>query len=488
MKLKQLIDSFSSLSECSDLDLETEVTGITDDSRKVVPGMIFIAIKGYQFDGHQYILDAAKNGASLIIGETVLSSPLPKTTTYIIVENTRQMLGQLANIYYGNPSADKIVIGVTGTNGKTTTSYLMKHLLDKLGYTTSIIGTIEYVINGKKIKSSNTTPSALQIHELMAQSNDQVFILEVSSHGLIQYRLEGITFDYALFTNLQHDHLDYHKTMEDYFEAKALLFNKLKANGTAVINLDDSWGKKLAQRTVSKGTNTVTVGFDKEAEVKILTKENSNIQLEINHQPAVLHSPLMGMHNVFNLSMASAVILNLGHTIDDINQNLLDFGGVPGRLETVANIDGVFYVVDYAHTDLALKYCLESINEYNANKVFHIFGFRGNRDPSKRLPMIHSSHEISDCTILTSDDLNGVSQEEMSETYRTLIDEAGLKDHVQIIMDRTLAIQEAQKMAQPGDYIVLTGKGPEEYTTSFQMGTHTDKETILQLKKRLEKA
>lgn len=313
MKLKQLIETFTSLSTLPDVDLELEVVGITDDSRKVAPGMIFIAIKGYQFDGHQYIMDAAQRGAAMIIGERELSNPI--SAPYIIVKNSRKVLGQLANIYYGNPSANKMVIGVTGTNGKTTTSYLIKHLLDKLGYTTSIIGTIEYVINGKKFKSSNTTPSSLQIHQMMAQSNDPVFILEVSSHGLTQYRLEGITFDYALFTNLQHDHLDYHKTMNDYFEAKALLFNKLKTNGTAVINFDDYWGKKLTQRTLSKGIHTITVGFDEEAEVKIVAKENGTIHLDVQLQPVTLHSPLTGIHNVFNLAMASAVVLHLGHNI-----------------------------------------------------------------------------------------------------------------------------------------------------------------------------
>lgn len=461
-----------------------EVTGITDDSRKVAPGMIFVAIKGYQFDGHQYIMDAAKNGASLIIGELEQTTSVP--APYVVVKNSRKMLGQLASAYYGNPSADKIVIGVTGTNGKTTTSYLIKHLLEKLGYTISVIGTIEYIINGKKIKSSNTTPSALQIHQMMAQSTDQVFILEVSSHGLIQYRLEGISFDYALFTNLQHDHLDYHKTMEDYFEAKALLFNKLKADGTAVINLDDEWGNKLAERTLSQGTETVTVGLNEKADLRLKAKEGSDLHLEVNRQPAILHSPLKGMHNAFNLAMASAVVLNLGHSIEDINNCLTDFTGVAGRLETVAVIDGVHYVVDYAHTDLALRYCLESIHESNAQRIIHVFGFRGNRDPSKRLSMLHSSHQGSDYTILTADDLNGVPIEEMQETYRHLLTEAGLKDHIQVIMDRTLAIQEAQKLAQPGDYIVITGKGPEEYTTSFQMETQTDKETILQLKNKME--
>ncbi|MER2294855.1 MAG: UDP-N-acetylmuramoyl-L-alanyl-D-glutamate--2,6-diaminopimelate ligase [Desemzia incerta] len=480
MKLKQLIESFSSLSEFSGVDLEMEVTGITDDSRNVKPGMLFVAIKGYQFDGHDYIRDAAKNGASLIIGEAV--QPNIGDTPYVLTKNSRKMLGQLCKTFYGNASDNKIVIGVTGTNGKTTTCYLLKHLLEKAGYSTSLIGTIEYVINGQTSKSLNTTPSALLIHQMMAQSTDQVVIVEVSSHGLTQYRLEGITFDYALFTNLQHDHLDYHHTMEEYFEAKALLFDKLKPDGKAVINIDDTWGQHLAQRLLAKNVETITIGHDEKATFKFLSKKGKDIQVDTEGSVETIYSTLIGMHNVYNLAMASGVVVDMGYTIDHINDSLKDFAGIPGRFETLAVIDGVHYISDYAHTDLALQYCIDSIRECKANKIIHIFGFRGNRDSTKRVPMLQTSHRLSDYTILTTDDLNGTYEEEMKQTYEALVEEAQLADHVDIIMDRTIAIQEAQKIAQPGDYVVLTGKGPESYKEEFQMGTHSDKETVLQLK------
>ena len=480
MKLKQLIESFSSLTEFSGIDLEMEVTGITDDSRNVKPGMLFVAIKGYQFDGHHYIKDAAKNGASLIIGEAV--QPSIGDTPYVLTKNSRKMLGQLCKNFYGDASSNKIVIGVTGTNGKTTTCYLLKHLLEKAGYSTSLIGTVEYVINGKTTKSLNTTPSALLIHQMMAQSTDQVIIVEVSSHGLTQYRLEGITFDYALFTNLQHDHLDYHHTMEEYFEAKALLFDKLKPAGKAVINIDDVWGQHLAQRLSANNVETITIGQDEKATFKLLSRKGKDIQVDTAGSIETIYSTLIGMHNVYNLAMASGVIVDMGYTIDHINDSLKDFGGIPGRFETLAVIDGVHYISDYAHTDLALQYCIDSIRECNANKIIHIFGFRGNRDSTKRVPMLQTSHKLSDYTILTTDDLNGTYEEEMKQTYEALVAEAQLTDHINIIMDRTVAIQEAQKLAQPGDYIVLTGKGPESYKEEFQMGTHSDKETVLQLK------
>lgn len=480
MKLKTLFESFSSLSEFSGLNPEMEVTGITDDSRNIKSGMIFIAIKGYQFDGHNYIRDAVKNGASLIIGETPQNDL--RNTPYMLVENSRKMLGQLANIFYGNPSSNKIVIGVTGTNGKTTTCYLLRHLLEKAGYTTSLIGTIEYVINGETSKSSNTTPSSLLLHQMMAHSNDQVIIVEVSSHGLTQYRLEGITFDYALFTNLQHDHLDYHHTMEEYFEAKALLFDKLKPTGKAVINFDDAWGNKLVHRLASKNVQTISVGTNEDAAFRLISRKGKDIQIDTHKSVSTLQSTLIGVHNMYNLSMAGAVVFDLGHSIQEISEHLKDFPGVPGRFEQAAVIDGVHYIIDYAHSDLALQYCLESIREFDAHNIIHIFGFRGNRDATKRLPMLETSHQLSQYTLLTTDDLNGVSEEDMIDVYQQLITEANLTDHVKIVMDRTLAVQEAQKLAKPGDYVVLTGKGPEAYTETFQMGTHSDKETILQLK------
>lgn len=449
MKFKTLFADFSALSEFPGLDSEMEVTGITDDSRNIQPGMIFIAITGYQYDGHTYIMDAAKNGASLIIGEIPQEDEL--NTPYMLVENSRKTLGQLASIFYGNPSSKKLVIGVTGTNGKTTTCYLLKHLLEKLGYTTSLIGTIEYIINGKATKSLNTTPSSLLLQQMMAQSNDQIIILEVSSHGLSQYRLEGTTFDYALFTNLQHDHLDYHHTMEDYFEAKALLFDKLKPAGKAVINSDDAWGLKLIQRLASKRIPSITVGTNEDATFGIVSKVGKNIQIEANQSLVTLHSTLSGVHNMYNLSMASAVVVDLGHSIQSISEHLKSFAGIPGRFEEVAVIDGVHYIVDYAHSDLALQYCLESIREYKPNNVIHIFGFRGHRDDTKRLPMLETSRQLSEYTLLTTDDLNGIPQNEMKASYQRLIEDAEFADHVQIIMDRTLAIQEAQKLAKPGD-------------------------------------
>lgn len=480
MKLKNLIESISFSSDFPIVDSALEVTGITEDSRNIKPGMVFVAIKGYEYDGHHYITTAAKKGASLIIGE--MPQDHVEDIPYALVENSRQTLGQLSSIFYGNPSSKKIIIGVTGTNGKTTTCYLLKHLLEHSGYTTSLIGTIEYVINGQSSKSSNTTPSSLLLQQMIAQSNDQVIIVEVSSHGLTQYRLEGILFDYALFTNLQNDHLDYHHTMEEYFEAKSLLFDKLKPNGKAVVNFDDAWGDKLIHRLTAKGIPTITVGTNEEATVRILSKEGNDIQVVAHQSSSTLHSTIIGIHNMYNLTMASAVVTDLGYSIPDINQHLSSFPGIPGRFETAVILDDVHYIIDYAHTDLALQYCLESIRECGAANIIHIFGFRGKRDTEKRLPMLETSHQLSDYTLLTTDDLNGISKTDMLETYQALIKDAGFTSHVNIIMDRTKAIQEAQKLAQPGDYVVLTGKGPEPYTESFQMDTHSDKETILQLK------
>jgi UDP-N-acetylmuramoyl-L-alanyl-D-glutamate--2,6-diaminopimelate ligase len=248
MKLKEMLSDYQ-LGEQPMWDGEQIITGITDSSRDITEGMVFVAITGFEQDGHDYIPHAIAQGAALIVGEHDYPEALP--IPYLKVANSRQVLGQLADKFYDHPSGRKRVIGITGTNGKTTTAFFLKHLLEQQGFTVSMIGTIYNEINGIQYPTPNTTPNAEKVHELIAASKDDFVVIEVSSHGLTQYRLEGVAFDYALFMNLQHDHLDYHKTMEAYFEAKATLFDKLKPAGKAVVNTDDAWGLKLAQRLVA---------------------------------------------------------------------------------------------------------------------------------------------------------------------------------------------------------------------------------------------
>ena len=215
------------------------ITGVTDNSKEIKKGFLFVAVTGYKSDGHNYINDAIRLGASAVIGNRDIKG---LEVPYLRVENSRKALGQIAKRFYGDPSNQKIMIGITGTNGKTTTSYMLQQILEENGVTCSVIGTIQHIINGNKVDSHNTTPGTMELNSLLVESRDMVVIMEVSSHGLAQYRLEGIEFDFCVFTNLYHDHLDFHGTMEDYFLAKLLLFEKLKPSGLAVINGDDFWG------------------------------------------------------------------------------------------------------------------------------------------------------------------------------------------------------------------------------------------------------
>ncbi|MFS0864438.1 Mur ligase family protein [Fredinandcohnia sp. 179-A 10B2 NHS] len=273
MNLKDLITNIDLLNEISSELLDYEIKGITDNSSEISKGDLFVAISGYQKDGHDFINDAIKAGALAIIGERDTDS---LTVPYFKVTNSRKSLGMLAKNYYNNPSKRKVMIGITGTNGKTTTSYLIRHVLEEQGITCSVIGTNQNIINGNIQPASQTTPSTLELHKLLQQSNDPIVILEVSSHGLAQHRIEGIEFDYCLFTNLGHDHLDYHSSIEEYFNTKQKLFDKLKPDGVAVINADDHYGNRiLTSFTNRKNQKVISIGREVTNSLAILEHELS---------------------------------------------------------------------------------------------------------------------------------------------------------------------------------------------------------------------
>lgn len=252
MKLQTILEDIPIQSKLTEQQLHFDIVGITDNSADVKPGYLFVAISGFQTDGHRYIDDAIRRGAAVIVGEQVMRDvPVP----YIRVESSRRVLGLLAKNFYKNPAKQKVMIGITGTNGKTTTSYLLKYLLESAGYSCALIGTIQTIMNGKVQPSMNTTPNALALHRLLAESKDKIVIMEVSSHGLDQHRVSGVTFDYCLFTNLAHDHLDYHKTMENYFQAKRKLFSLLRDDGKAIIPYGLFLGKTARRRTSSERAN-----------------------------------------------------------------------------------------------------------------------------------------------------------------------------------------------------------------------------------------
>lgn len=457
---------------------DVEINEITDTSVKVLKGSLFVAIKGHHSDGHLYIQEAIKHGASAIVGEEErIGLPMP----YIRVDNSRKFLGMVSKRFYQNPSKDKIMIGITGTNGKTTTSFLLKHILEQIGLSCSLIGTIKNVINGEEITSINTTPNSLVLNELLSKSKDEVVIMEVSSHGLSQYRLEGIEFDYCLFTNLAEDHLEYHGSIEDYFKVKSELFKKLKITGKAIINSDNEWGKKLSHMLENKSVPVYSVGHSPSSNLKICEFFSNDARVTVSNRPEKkldIHFMMPGVHNLYNAVMAFAVAQQLQIQEAKIISALGSFKGVPGRFESFVNKNGVTVVVDYAHTADAIFHCLKTARDYGAKRIVHVFGFRGNRDSGKREEMLKISAELSDQYILTVDDLNNVSLEKMIETLHRLNKHEADNNTRIVIPDRTEAIRHALNQCTENDWVIITGKGHEMYQQNYSLPTSSDMETV----------
>ncbi|WP_079525275.1 UDP-N-acetylmuramoyl-L-alanyl-D-glutamate--2,6-diaminopimelate ligase [Halobacillus hunanensis] len=481
MKLDQLLQDIPFHHEDLPGSDEVVIHGLTDSSHKVKPGFLFVAISGYQLDGHAYIQDAINNGAAAIIGEKDYQvTKVP----YIQVPNSKQALGILGRNYYQNPASRKIMVGITGTNGKTTTSYLVKHILESMGYSCSLLGTIQNVINGEHSKTVNTTPNALTLNQLIDKSDDEVIIMEASSHGLAEYRLEGLHFDLCLFTNLTHEHLDYHGSIDQYYEVKKALFRKLKPNGTAVINSDDAYGEQLAKELKQEGLRTYTLGTSTANDLQILEHLSAappSCRFK-GHDIHTLHSPMAGIHNLYNTLQAYAAAMQLDGEAKAVLESILDFPGVPGRFTTYSLKNGATVVVDYAHTADAVFNCLQTVQESEAKKITHIFGFRGNRDQTKRQEMMNITAEMSDQFILTMDDLNGVPQSEMEEVLTFFLNHTKFGQG-ELIPDRTLAIKTAIDNSKPGEWIVITGKGHEEYAQSYSLPTHSDESTVNYVRK-----
>ncbi|MFC0270834.1 UDP-N-acetylmuramoyl-L-alanyl-D-glutamate--2,6-diaminopimelate ligase [Metabacillus herbersteinensis] len=477
MKLRNLLqDNVHSLDIQGEIE-NIEVKGIANNSKDVEAGFIFVAIKGSLADGHQFINDAVSSGAAVIVGEETIAN---LSVPYLKVDDSREWLGRLASHFYDHPSERKVIVGITGTNGKTTTSYFLKHLLQENGISCSLIGTIQTIINGKATPSTNTTPSSLDLHKLISQSQDEVIIVEVSSHGLDQKRLEGIQFDLCLFTNLDHDHLDYHGTLEEYFQTKSTLFTMLKQNGLAVINDDDYWGSKLISNLKRMGQEVQSIGKSSTSTIQFteLSMDATPIfQFLDNKTQYKVQLSIPGLHNIYNCLLAFIAAKNLGVSEEKLLSSLTTFKGIEGRFERIQLINDVTVVVDYAHTASAVGHCLRTARQCKAKRIIHLFGYRGDRDEAKREEMLRISSELSDFYILTMDDLNTESSEEMIRKLQMLKKDTG-KDNGCFIPDRTLAIKEAIAMSQKGDWVVITGKGHESYQQSFYLPTNSDRETI----------
>lgn len=475
MNLSQLLENSIGMINPSQLlnKNNIEINGITANSKEISQNDMFVAISGYKHDGHDFIEDAIQAGAAVIVGEKHVDR---LSVPYLKVPNSRSALAKIASLYYKTSYNDKIFIGVTGTNGKTTTCFMLKHGLEAAGYTCALFSTVYNVVNGQITPSRNTTIDALELHRLLSVCKDDIVIIEASSHGLSQFRLDGIEFDYCVFTNLDHEHLDYHKDMDEYFSVKAGLFNQLKLGGKAIINSYDSWGEKLYRSLQVKGKTALGIGeadFHMQVFRPIKEEHTAAVLSDIQGQYP-LNLQVMGIHNIYNAALAYLILRDISIPCGNILQSMHSFKSVPGRFEVTKHRKEVNIVVDYAHTADAFFHCLMTARESGAGRIIHVFGFRGNRDESKRQGMVDVSSELSDIVILTLDDLNGISYEDMlDELYRF-----SSYKKIRIVPDRTLAIQCAVTYAEKGDWVFITGKGHEKYKQSFFLPSSSDDETV----------
>jgi len=451
--------------------LDRTVTSVTDDSRTVASGSLFVAVKGERVDGHRFVAQAAQAGAAAIVAqEAVEAGSLP----FVKVADSRKALGFIGSRFYGDPSARLSMIGVTGTNGKTTTTYLCKALLEGIGRHVGLIGTVAYQIGAETIPASHTTPGALELQGLlmkMTQAGLNSVVMEVSSHALAMDRTAGCEYDAAVFTNLTQDHLDYHRTMEEYFQAKLRLFTGLgrgkKTGQRAIINMDDPRGAEIrAACRVPVWGYAVKSQADLKAERVHLSMNGSAFSAATPAGTFAVESRLVGEHNVYNLLGAIGVALHAGATCDQVREAVAKVINVPGRFERVSAGQDFTVVVDYAHTEDALVRLLTAAQALKSHRIITLFGCGGDRDRGKRPKMGRAAVEYSDVVVLTSD--NPRTEDPMAILREV---EVGVREALQsrshveyhLVPDRREAIGMAVRLARTGDIVLIAGKGHEDY-------------------------
>ncbi len=454
--------------DCSG-DSRAEISDVTHDSRQTGPGTLFAAIQGLTLDGHRFLDDVMRRGAAGIISE--LDPPDGFTGVWLKVADTRKALAEAAAIVHGNPSNELKLVGITGTNGKTTTTYLVLALAEAANRKAAMLTTVEYRIGNESQPAVRTTPEASDTQRFLREAVEKgcdVAVMETSSQAIHLRRCDGLNFSVAIFTNLTRDHLDYHDTMENYFDAKKQLFDGRLGNepNSSIINIDDPWGLKLAIELKEKGQRVVTFSQNSSAD---LTAENVEVSLLkgttfVLNSPddtRLITSPLVGKPHVYNMLSATAAALELGYDLDSIEKGLENCVGAPGRFERVAHDRNFAVVVDYAHSDDALLNTLETARELTKGRVITVFGCGGDRDRTKRGPMGEIAGQHSDLVIITSDNPR-------TEDPLKIIDEieAGMKETkcpYLVNSDRREAIHLAIQKAKTHDVVIIAGKGHETY-------------------------
>ncbi|SDJ03639.1 UDP-N-acetylmuramoyl-L-alanyl-D-glutamate--2,6-diaminopimelate ligase [Salimicrobium halophilum] len=444
-------------------DQETNITGITMDSRQVKPGDLFMSIRGFETDGHRYIPSAIRNGAAAIVAEEFVEVDVP----LIVVSDTKRVMAQLASYYYDNPTRDMHLIGVTGTNGKTTITYLLDEIFTENRSSTGVIGTIQTKINEQSYDVANTTPDSVTLHDFfhtMKEEGVDAAMMEVSSHALDQGRVYGLDFNIAVFTNLSQDHLDYHKDMDDYLRAKSLLFSQLGNHYEqgrekyAVVNTDDPAGEMLIRSTAQP---VLTYGLEHgDIHVRNIVSNETGVSFTMVTPVGTvdISSGLMGEFSIYNMLAAAGAAIASGISLEVIARAFQKTKGVPGRLEPVLAGQNYGIVVDYAHTPDSLKNVLSTLRKVCEGEVRVVVGCGGDRDREKRPQMADIAMEMADDVYFTSDNPRSEDPEQILDDM-TL----HLSGGFQRITDRKQAIARAVSSCQEKDVLLIAGKGHETY-------------------------
>ena len=463
--MRYLKDLFSIHAEVTDIigSSEIEINSLELDSRKVFPGSLFFAIKGTAANGHEFIDQAVKNGAAAIVCEN-LPQKQSASVTYVKVKDSSAAAGFMASAFFGNPSSKLNLVGVTGTNGKTTTVNLLYQVFRALGFKTGLLSTIGNRIDEESIPATHTTPDPVRINELLAQmvsAGCRYCFMEVSSHSVIQNRIAGLSFKGGIFTNLTHDHLDYHGTFDAYLKAKKQFFDLLPADAFALVNKDDKNGMVMVQNTKAR---VFTYSLRALADYRCRIVENQFQGLQLNLDGNDCWFRLVGVFNAYNLLVVYSVAQLLGQEKERILTVLSSLEPVDGRFNTIYSPNGITAIVDYAHTPDALQNVLETIHAIRTHKeqLITVVGAGGNRDSTKRPVMAQIAVRLSDRIILTSDNPRFEEPEKILDDMKKGI-EPGDQKKMLIIQNRAEAIKTAYALAKPGDILLIAGKGHETY-------------------------
>lgn len=477
MRLSTLIEAVDAVRVYGDTD--RKIKGIAYDSRSVENDFVFFCVRGGRFDGRGFIRSAIESGAVAVIGEEIGDFVVPEAT-FVEVNNLREAMAEVADLYYGHPARRLGLIGITGTNGKTTTSYLVRSVLETAGRKAGLIGTVEYITDVNSKAACRTTPESVDLQRYLSDMvavGMKYGVLEVSSHALMMERVHGCKFKSAVFTNLTQDHLDFHGSMEDYFMAKSRLFSQVEPDGVCVINLDDEYGSRLAS-SIPAGTNIL--GYSMGAGADIGAR---NVETELGGTRFVLihgdreyrvSSPLLGRHNVSNMLAAFGVGVGLDLPVDLVLDGITSVENIPGRFERIDRGQDFLVIVDYAHTDDALERAVLSARSLTKGRVITLFGCGGERDRGKRPKMGRAATLLSDYVLITSDNSRGESPENI---FRDIKEGISRYNYL-VINDREKAIRHAVMIAGPGDVVLIAGKGHEVYQeTAGVRAAFSDRET-----------